>query len=142
MAKTIAQGRRPKRVNYGENVRQIFLKFIRPFLNVLTLKEGESDLSHGIRKFFSIDYVDVYVCRALIGFVINAPSWHADGPHSLVHYVQNRGRGKRRVCIGDTVVVREDERTPDTVEMEFNDRVFVLTAADWEAVKDNLEVIC
>ncbi len=128
-------GHAPYRTAYGDHIKAIYFKFIQPLLP--SLIGDEYGPAEGVRRWFGIDRCDVDFYKARREFSIPGREW-IDGAPSLLSYTGQPRRVKR----GEGVIVRADTELVDSVEMEFNDRIFRMTDEEWRRLRDNyLEIV-
>jgi hypothetical protein len=130
---------RPKRTIYGEAIRTIFEKFIRPLAQRLNQEEDEQSLKKAIADVFNHKTRYVTFSKATSSFRMPGKTWRYGRHDRLISGVHNRWVKK-----GDTFIVRIDEEMYDRIELEKGKEegiIFVLNHAQWTGIKDHLEVI-
>lgn len=139
MAKTLKDGRKPKRIFYGDAIKSIWDWFVVPFMERVNLRDNESRLNEGLHLFFNTDTRSIYLSKCLVPFEIpqSVPIWRDGQPHSFI-----KGVGPRTVRVDDPMVVRLDSTLPNKIELEFKDHVFVLTGVQWGVIKEKVELVC
>lgn len=126
---------------YGTSIRQFYRLFIEPFTKAYSFSEDqheEEDIPRlGVEAFFGVEFRSVLWARARSKFEMPGAVWDSlDKPHIIY-----AAGGRRNVNKGDELIVREDIRTPDRTDIEFDGQVFMLTAAQYQVIKPKIERI-
>lgn len=124
------------RTYYGNTIKTIYHKFVRPFLSRLSSGEDETTLSDGIKRFFSADTRSVYFAKARDSFTIPGKEWLHGHPMVLGY-----SGSPRLVESGMGFVVRFDTFDLNLVEIEFEERVYSMDAGQWASIKERVEFI-
>lgn len=128
--------KRPYRTYYGNTIKTIFNKFIKPFIQVIKEPDEDIVMSAGVRRFFNVDTRSLYFAKAKRPFTIPGKEW-LDGIPSILGY----SNGVRQVAANDSLVLRFDELEPDKIELEFEDRIFVMNKEMWQKLEVHVELI-
>lgn len=128
--------RAPNRLKYGEDIKRLYRLFIKPVLAQFEYKDNEYTMAEGLRWFFGIGFRHVYFARATEAFTVRNCRWESLSCPTVVDE-----SGRRNVHKGQPLVVRWDDRTPNKVEIETDVRIYVLTKAEWLAIKEYVELV-
>lgn len=139
MAKTIKR-KRMYRTWYGETIKQIFEKFVRPALSKLLVHADERDLNEGMRRYFHTDTRSIYFARIKEAFDIPGTAWIDGHPGFKATGGRSYKSYPRTVVPGDDVVVRID-LTYNEVDIEFNENVFTMPLRAWAKIEGKVELI-
>ncbi len=127
----------PNKVKSTPAIRALWKYFIRRFINEYTLPPDEKNHEGGVEAFFGLPDRRVVFCRAVEEFTIPGSCWASlSEPHKLIP-----GLTDRKLTRKSAFVLRVDARTPNRAEIEHKGRVFVLTMAQVDAIKDKFKVI-
>lgn len=130
---------RPKRTIYGNAIRTLFERFIRPLAQRLNKTEDDQSLKTAIEGVFNYKTRSVTFSRATRAFRMPGKTWKGGRQDWLEVGVHQRWMKK-----GDTFIVRVDDIMFNRVEIEKGKEegvIFVLTHAQWTVIKEHLEVI-
>jgi hypothetical protein len=117
--------------------RGIFKLFVKPFLKHFALPEEHSAWKQGIEAFFNVNERPIMWCKATETFKLPGEMWvNQSQPTKRI-----AGTGNRIVTRGAPLVVRLDLTVSNKNEIEFREQVFVLTDAEYNAIKDKLKPI-
>jgi hypothetical protein len=124
------------RTYYGDSIKLLYHKFIRPLLGRLSNGEDETTMSDGIKRFFNADTRSVYFARALRQFEIPGKEWLGGHPRTLGY------SGENRIVPEQTgLVIRFDEVLPDIIELEFEERIYMMNEEQWKRIKEYVELV-
>ncbi len=117
---------------------EMFYKFyLKPFIKSLTFTEEQSPIRVGLELFFGINERSIQWCKVIDGFHMPGETW-ASSSAPFTRYNPSSGR---YVAKGKYVLIRRDTREPLKAEVEFNNNVYVLTAAQLELVLEKVKVV-
>jgi hypothetical protein len=131
---------------FGANpyIQKIYEWFIRPLAMTVehsnySGEEEEIKLPERIRVVFGTGMREVFFCRANCAFRLPGGVWRNLSTPSDIVYGDVMTR--RLVRKGDPLVYRRDSRTPERCEVEFSEQVFVMTEAEFNVVREKLEIL-
>jgi hypothetical protein len=124
------------RTTYGDAIKTILEKFIKPCLAKLSPGEEESAFGTGIKRFFHTDTRSIYFAKAKRDFTIPGKEW-ISGHNKRLGWAGS----DRRVREGETMVVRVDETMIYRVEVEYGEAIFVMDMSTWKVIKDYVELV-
>lgn len=125
--------RRPSTVPYTDAIKTIKNWFIEPFIRGLEMDRYSMDWETGVRHFFSSETREIGIYRAM------EPLQMPGKRQTEVPAFYVVGEGRRQVKIGQTLLARIDEQMPDRVDVEYDEQVFLLSAAEWQFVSEKLK---
>lgn len=129
--------RRHRRIGQTTSSKALYQWFVKPFLKEYTLPADASHWKEGLLAFFNVDRRPIVWARAKEAFKMPGQMWSSQSqPYKLVE-----GTGDRVVYRGAPLIVRRDLTAPDRNEIEFREQVFVLTEAQYNVIREKLEVI-
>lgn len=123
------------RKSYGDAIKAVFSLFIKPFASALSQTEDEG-LTDGIRRFFNVDTRSIYFATAKVNFTIPGKEWLHGHPTTLGY--SGASRAVRR---GKGVVLRFDDLEPNKIEMQVDERVYVMTKELWQSIEQHVEIV-
>lgn len=127
--------RRLTKRSFSDTIRSFFALFIRPFMSTLH-EESDEALTDGIRRFFNAESRSVYFAKAKVNFTIPGKEW-LQGCPSVLGY-SHLPRSVRR---GKGLILRFDSTVPDKIEMQVDERVFVMSKLMWTEIEQHVEII-
>lgn len=127
MAKKLADGRKKRRVDYTDAIKQLYTKFILPLANVVHSHEDSYRAS--VNTFFCLNTRVVLGVRAKCHFILPGD------------WVRGAARNDRAVEPGMCFFIRYDSLEGHRVEVTFKEQEIRLSKAQWNVVKDYLEVV-
>lgn len=126
--------RAPNKIRHTDSLVLLYQKIVRPFLDMVYLHPEQRELKEGVETFFSVTSRPITWAHATESFTLPGPMWRDQShPFNLLP-----GTGRRYVKAGDGVCVRQDANK-NTVEIEFEEQVFVLTEAQFAVIKEKLK---
>ena len=123
-----------------DTVFKIFNLFIKPLIKefVVPPTATENVLHRKLEMWFNKDERDIWDVKCRVPFIIVGPRWMSLSTPERFHVY---GDGDRTVSKGDYLCVRTDIRTPDIVEVQFKEQVFVMRATEWSVLSEKVEWI-
>jgi hypothetical protein len=126
------------RFPYESAIKEIYRYFMRPFLDVYSLHEGEREFQNGLAYFFNSSTRKVFFCAVIKTFKLPGRLWERGSPARLIPGTI----GKRHIIKGTPVVVRIDTTAPlRFADIEVGDNIYSMTEAEYNAISDCFEVI-
>ena len=137
MKKKNRKGRKPRFIPRNGIDHQFYNLFLKPFMRNYVFTDGQNHFSEGIKAFFGAHYRSVYWCRATQPFELPGWIWRTPDDPSIRY----PAGGNRRVTKGNQLVIREDLRTPNRIDIEFKNQVFMLKKSQWDVIQEKIQRI-
>ena len=117
-----------------EDIVEITEKMLGPIMDHLGLYKNPKTFMSFLSLFFNEHIRDVYFGKCQYKFTLPSKAW-VEAPGRLIYVPPE----ERKVAVGTPLVVRVDHnpKNPFT-EIEHNDRVFVLTNAQWKVIRTKI----
>ena len=121
-----------------DTVFRIFNLFIKPLIKefIIAPNSTENILHRKLEMWFNKDDRDIWDVRAKSPFNLVGPRWMSLSTPERMHI---HGDGERAVVKGDILCVRMDARTPNIVEVQFKEQVFVMRSYEWAVLSEKCE---
>jgi len=129
--------KKPRRTVYGNAIKAIFLKFVKPLAERVT-SDTELPFDYGLKHVFSCQTRQVWFAKAVRSFRMPGKTWKGEDHRKLI-----TGVGNRQIKKGEPFVVRFDTMMHNRCEVESTNQniIFVMTHAQWTVIKEHLEFI-
>jgi hypothetical protein len=137
MAATVTRPtKRPTyRTYYGDTIKTIYAKIVKPAIEKLLVHSEEASFHEGLKRFFHEDTRTVFWAVVLIPFEIPGKEWINQNPADLGY-----GESSRSVKPGDHVIVRIDT-VLEEVEIEYEEAVFTFRIEQYRHIKPKLAMV-
>jgi hypothetical protein len=128
--------RSPNKIKPTEVTATFWRYFLKPFAEAYNYAQGQEERVEGYAAFFGASHVRVAYGRARQPFKMPGTQWaETSGPKRFID-----GTGRRHVKVGDVFVLRFDAKYPDRCEIEFDEQVFVLNEAQYDAIAEYIKL--
>ncbi len=129
--------RSPNKIKPSRATHGFWKFFLKPFTEAYNYSVNHSSEVEGYEAFFNVNKRRVTYCKARVAFKMPGRLWRTQS----TPFVCIEGTGRRYVKRDEAFVLRIDVERPEQVEIEFDEQVFVLTPAQYDAISEYVRLI-